>query len=334
MKKTSWLRQLLLFSNLLTLTVQFLIMAGYFPVKGLLPAVMVPLLTLMNVLFFVYWILRMHWPFLLFLVFFLLNFNEWKQLYRFPNNAITVSQGFKIMSFNVRLFNQYQWLKQKNIPYAIEQFVYEKDPDILSLQEYNSDMAPPLERYPYRYIKTAAALGNNGVGIFSKFPLLQTGQIDFENTYNSGVYADIRYQQDTLRVYNLHLESFQLAATDSLVDQNSSARFFRRLDGVYKKQLDQVIQWQQLENFNENPSIVCVDLNNTAFSEVYRKLSQNHNDAFVEAGQGFGATYSLGGVPYRIDFILTPSKIKVLEYHTHDVKLSDHKPITATLSWN
>ena len=125
-----------------------------------------------------------------------------------------------------------------------------------------------------------------------------------------------------------------MAATDSLVDQNSSARFFRRLDGVYKKQLDQVIQWQQLENFNENPSIVCVDLNNTAFSEVYRKLSQNHNDAFVEAGQGFGATYSLGGVPYRIDFILTPSKIKVLEYHTHDVKLSDHKPITATLSWN
>ena len=55
---------------------------------------------------------------------------------------------------------------------------------------------------------------------------------------------------------------------------------------------------------------------------------------FVETGKGFGATYSLGGIPYRIDFIFIPSRLQVLEYTTHDVLFSDHKPISAKLDWD
>ena len=239
-KKPSLVSRFLVLINALLLFALFLIMGGYFPIKGLLPGVLVPVLSFINIGFFFYWILRMRWPFLLFLVFFLLNFQEWNRLYKFPNNAIVVADGFKVMSYNVRLFNQYNWLKETQVPLQIEQFIYAEDPDIICLQEYSSSTAPALIKYPYRYLKTAAAFGNNGVGIFSKFPLLRTGQIDFENSSNGGVYADIRYRKDTLRVYNLHLESFQLQRTDSLVDQNSSARFLYRLDGVYEKQLDQI----------------------------------------------------------------------------------------------
>ena len=333
-KKPSLVSRFLVLINALLLFALFLIMGGYFPIKGLLPGVLVPVLSFINIGFFFYWILRMRWPFLLFLVFFLLNFQEWNRLYKFPNNAIVVADGFKVMSYNVRLFNQYNWLKETQVPLQIEQFIYAEDPDIICLQEYSSSTAPALIKYPYRYLKTAAAFGNNGVGIFSKFPLLRTGQIDFENSSNGGVYADIRYRKDTLRVYNLHLESFQLQRTDSLVDQNSSARFLNRLDGVYEKQLDQIVQWQHLENFNEYPSVICVDMNNTAFSKAYRNLRGRHVDAFEATGRGFGATYNLGGIPYRIDFIFSPSRIKVLEYTTHEVDLSDHKPISAKLNWD
>ena len=333
-KRKSIISRTLLVINAFLLLGQSLIMSGLFPVKGLLPAVFVPLLSLFNLLLFVFWIVRLEWPFLLFLIFFLLNFQEWNLLYKFPNNAITVSNGFKVLSYNVRLFNQFNWLKKEQVPAAIEQFIYDENPDIVCLQEYSRNTAPPLRTYPFRYVKTATALGNNGVAIFSKYPLLQTGQINFENSSNSGIYADFRYKQDTLRVYNLHLESFQLQPTDSLVDQKSSMRFLRRLEGVYQKQLDQIIQWQQVENFNEYPSLICVDLNNTAFSEAYRKLRGDRNDTFVEAGRGLGMSYSLGGIPYRIDFIFSTKQLKVLDHQTHNIKLSDHRPISAKLNWD
>lgn len=309
-------------------------MSGYFPIKGLLPPVLIPLLLLGNVLFFGYWMLSMRWPFVLFLVFFLLNFQEWSLLFKFPNNAIGVSDGFRVMSFNVRLFNQFNWISEKHIPMRIAQFIDQENPDIVCLQEYSSSTAPAFSQYPFRYIKTASALGNNGVAILSKFPLLQTGQINFAKSANSGIFADIKYQQDTLRIYNLHLESYQLTMQDSIIDSNTSTRFLKRLDGVYQKQLAQVMQWQQVENFNENPSLICVDLNNTAFSEAYRKLCGSHQDAFVEAGQGFGSTYSLGGIPYRIDFIFSSKRLRIINYETHRVKLSDHRPISAKFRWD
>ena len=333
-KKVSFVFRILLFTNIIFLLILFLMMGGYFPVQGLLPGVLVPILSFVNIGFFIFWILRMKWPFLLFVVFFLLNFQEWNRLYKFPNNAIKVSDGFTVMSFNVRLFNLYQWIDNDRIPSEIERFIYEKEPDIFCLQEYSSSRAPSFENYPYRYIKTAAALGNNGVGIFSKFPLIRTGDIDFENSSNSGIYADIKYRQDTVRVYNLHLESFQLQLSDSLVTQETSSKFIKRFEGVYQKQLSQIEQWQQIENFNEYPSLICVDMNNTAFSKAYKKLKGRHKDAFEEEGRGFGATYSIGGIPYRIDFIFSPPRLRVLEFNTHDIQLSDHLPISAKLNWD
>ena len=91
---------------------------------------------------------------------------------------------------------------------------------------------------------------------------------------------------------------------------------------------------QQVENFNEYPSLICVDLNNTAFSEAYRKLRGDRNDTFVEAGRGLGMSYSLGGIPYRIDFIFSTKQLKVLDHQTHNIKLSDHRPISAKLNWD
>ena len=81
------------------------------------------------------------------------------------------------MSYNVRLFNQFKWLNKEQIPLKIEQFIQSENPDIVCLQEYSSQLHLAFESYPYRYVRTASALGNNGVGIFSKYPLLRTGQL-------------------------------------------------------------------------------------------------------------------------------------------------------------
>ncbi|MEL0263452.1 MAG: endonuclease/exonuclease/phosphatase family protein, partial [Flavobacteriaceae bacterium] len=104
--------------------------------------------------------------------------------YKFPNNTIEVAKGLKVMSFNVRLFNLYQWKKEADIPQKIEAFIRQEAPDILCIQEYALQEAPAFSTYKYRYIKTSNARGNHGMALFSKFPLINTGQISFASSSN------------------------------------------------------------------------------------------------------------------------------------------------------
>ena len=80
------------------------------------------------------------------------------------------------------------------------------------------------------------------------------------------------------------------------------------------------------------PIVLCGDFNNTNYSWAYRNLRNDLNDSFVEAGKGFGKTYSFNGYPLRIDFILPDSRYKVNEHRNFDIKLSDHEPILVRLS--
>ena len=70
-KKTSLFSNFMVFFNTVLLGALFLLMGDYFSIKGLLPGVLVPVLSFINFIFFLYWILRMQWPFLLFVIFLL-----------------------------------------------------------------------------------------------------------------------------------------------------------------------------------------------------------------------------------------------------------------------
>ena len=74
-------------------------------------------------------------------------------------------------------------------------------------------------------------------------------------------------------------------------------------------------------------------MNNNAFSDIYNFISKGRNDAFLEKGSGFGSTYRFPFFPLRIDYIFTSKNIKVLDFKTYDIDLSDHKPILAKLQW-
>ena len=78
--------------------------------------------------------------------------------------------------------------------------------------------------------------------------------------------------------------------------------------------------------------IVCGDFNNTAYSYVYRKVRGDKlNDAFQEAGKGFGRSFNFF-YPFRIDFILPDKSFRVRSFKTHYLPLSDHFALTTNLS--
>jgi endonuclease/exonuclease/phosphatase family metal-dependent hydrolase len=117
-----------------------------------------------------------------------------------------------------------------------------------------------------------------------------------------------------------------------LISSNYSEKIRKKLQAVFEIQSNQVSQFNTLSHSNTYPEVICTDLNNNAFSESYKLLSKNRIDSFTEAGAGLGATYYFSSLPLRIDFIFTSKSLRVIDYKTHQVKLSDHRPISAKLS--
>ena len=193
-----------MFINLILLILQLLLMGSfgggyyYYPFLNL----MVPFIILINCFFFIFWIIKLKWPFVMFVFSLLISYTEWERFYKLPNNGIPVSKGLKLMSFNVRLFNSYNWIDQENIPESILSFVNEVSPDILCLQEFSKEFSPPFKSYPYTYIQSSSKNGQNGLCILSKYPLFNRGFIPFENSNNGAVFAEIFYKRDTLRIYS------------------------------------------------------------------------------------------------------------------------------------
>jgi endonuclease/exonuclease/phosphatase family metal-dependent hydrolase len=83
----------------------------------------------------------------------------------------------------------------------------------------------------------------------------------------------------------------------------------------------------------EYPIIICGDMNNSAFSYVYRSIKGSLNDTFEEAGKGFGKSYDFKYYPVRIDYIFADSCMKVKCFENFpDFSNSDHYPVMTRLS--
>ncbi len=330
----SFFKNSLICVNILTLLAQLILMGstGYFFDFPLL-TLMVPLICLFNLILFIYWLFRMQWPFILFIGALLIGISEWGLLYQLPNNAINTSKGVKIMSFNVRLFNTYGWIARDDIPQAIQNFITDEAPEIICFQEYSEKLAPKLLKYPHRYFISTRTSNYVGPAIFSKRPLYNTGNIHFVNSTNGGIYANFIHQKDTLRVFNVHFESLRINLRDTLITEQPSNELKTRMRQVIKKQNEQVSFFNNVASEASYPSIVCTDLNNNAFSNIYRAVSQGRKDAFVSAGRGMGTSYRFSYFPLRIDFIFTDPKVKIYGFKTHSLGLSDHAPITAEIDW-
>ena len=293
----------------------------------------IPVFCLINILFFIYWIYFFKWPLFIFIFSFALCFSEWVLLYQFPNNAIVSSQGFKIMSFNVRNFNVYEWIKEKDIPKSIEKFIKKKNPEIICFQEFDKVLSPEFKDYPYKYFHSFGSNINRGSCIYSKFPILKRGKINFDNSNHGGIYIDIKKGRDTLKIINIHFESIGLSRKDTLFVERDFFSLNNKIQKTFNKQKIQASKISDFLSKIEIPAIICSDLNNNAFSIPYKKMSIEKKDAFVEAGNGFGHTYFFGFFPLRIDYIFVDKSLKVLSFSTFEENLSDHKPIMAKIDF-
>jgi endonuclease/exonuclease/phosphatase family metal-dependent hydrolase len=190
--------------------------------------------------------------------------------------------------------------------------------------------------YEYKYETFKGSRSQYGMGLFSKYRIIKKGELNFENSNrNNAIFIDVLMGSDTVRIYNIHLESFGIQ-TESLniseINEKDSRRILKRLRRSFVKQQPQVEKLQEHQLSCPYPIILCGDFNNTYYSWAYRNLKNELNDSYVEAGKGFGKTYSLNGYPLRIDFVLPDSRFKVNEHRNFEIGLSDHEPILVRIS--
>lgn len=340
MKNLSTLHKLVFFVNnifallfLASFTIPY-IKPSSFPLLSILSLV-VPLLIFIHIGFVIFWwIVGIKKQFLLsfFCLALAVGFSYFP--YKFRDHTVVSGNSFSVMSFNVRLFNKYQWIPDVDVPKQIVRFIEETDPDILSLQEY-----APLDEiasgFPYKYEQVEGEKRPHGLSIFSKYPILRRGSLDFENSSNNAIFIDILRNNDTLRVYNVHLESSGIKP-DSLnisgINEKDSRKLVKRLTSAFVKQEGQVEKFREHNGQCPYPVIICGDFNNTFYSWAYKNVKEELNDSFVLAGKGFGKTYSFNGYPLRIDFILADPGFRVNEHRNFEIGLSDHEPVMTRLS--
>jgi endonuclease/exonuclease/phosphatase family metal-dependent hydrolase len=347
MKNLNWFNKIIFFLNIVLTVLTFVayilpfLAPKLFPILSVL-TLFLPLMLILNLLFFGYWLIQLKRQMLLSGLVLLLGITFITKFYKFSENQLPKEEDdFSVMTYNVRLFNLYDWIPQTNVSQNIASFIKEQNPDILCLQEYSHKNDIDFRLYKYKYIFVEGRNTKLGQAIFSKYPIVNEGVIPFPNSTNNAVFADIKRGKDTLRVYSVHLQSIKITPDVHEIDeniqgvsQNQSKRMFKRISSAFKTQQQQaeILKKHKLEcNY---PILICGDLNNSAFSFVYRSVKGDLQDAFEESGSGFGKTYNFKYYPARIDYVFVDKKFTVKQFTTFSEFVnSDHYPIVSRLAF-
>jgi endonuclease/exonuclease/phosphatase family metal-dependent hydrolase len=339
MKKLSWFNKVMFFFNIVLTVLTFIAYLLPFMAPRLFPflsvfTLLMPIMLILNFVFFLYWLLQTKRQMLLSGLILLLGITFISKFYKFSStNLPKEASDITLMSYNVRMFNLYEWLPQRDIAQKIMAFVKEKDPDILCLQEYTKKEKTAFPGYAHKFVFSRE--GQTGQAIYSRFPIIDSGHIEFPGSANNVVFADIKKGKDTLRIYSMHLQSIKISPDiHEKINEEKSKVIFKRISSAFAKQQHQAELFEKHKAECKHKMIICGDLNNSAFSYVYRSVKGKMKDAFEEAGSGFGKSYNYKYYPARIDYIFTDKSINVKQYTTFDTFInSDHFPVMTRLGF-
>lgn len=291
----------------------------------------VPLLIIINLLFLIYWIFKLKKHLIVSGIVLLIGWLFFPPFLKFSEKNTARNNDVKIMSYNVRMFNLYKWIKEDGIDKKIFDFIDEKSPDILAIQEYHHSKKNKIN-YPYSYHVLKSKKNNLGLIIYSKYKIINKGSLDFKQSANNAIFIDILKNKDTIRIYNLHLQSLKINPKKENFGEKNSEKLIARLKNGFKKQASQVEIFLNHEKKWKGKKVICGDFNNTSFSWAYRQIAKNKKDAFEIAGIGFGKSFNYF-FPMRIDFILTDTNSKINNFKTYSPKYSDHFPIMSRINF-
>ena len=316
-----------------------------------------PYLILIQIIFLIFWLVVKPIFSTISIFFCLISWQQFGFLIGFhPLRKFAIIKNhttdFRIANWNIKSFNgNEKHQKLQEIPQLIFNSVEKYNPDIICLQEFNNNINTNqhinlfTKQYPFYYYSKDYVSKNEkynlGCIIFSKYKIIGSNKNQFPNG-ESIIYIDIVKNNDTIRIFNTHLQSFKLKPVDfNTIDEmvspqknsfhniadlgkklfNANKRRYIQ-SGIVKKQLDS----------SPYPFVLAGDFNDVPNSYTYYRITKGLQDAFLFQSFGLGTTYNNLLQTLRIDYILTNKKWDIKQYINVDKNVSDHSLLVADLS--
>ncbi len=305
-----------------------------------------PYFLVINLIFIVLWILIKPKFALLSVLIILAGYNQIGNYLRFSGRE-TQEKGIRIISYNVKYFTGNSQFPNKENADHILDYLRQKNADIICLQEVRLNKRQIFDisnnKIPLiSHMQLAHTSHAGGQLTLTRYPIVYMGEIRFKNSGNMIIYTDMLIENDTVRVYNCHLQSYRLQPTE--INSIDSMQFsyqpknkekimelgLKFKDAIIKR-AEQAAALREHLNKCRYPVIVCGDFNDTPVSFTYRMVRGDLKDSFIESGKGTANTYN-GKLPsFRIDYILHSDNFESYNFEVSSLNHSDHYPISCDL---
>jgi endonuclease/exonuclease/phosphatase family metal-dependent hydrolase len=220
---------------------------------------------------------------------------------------------------------------------------YYRKYSFFSVYEYAEKLHFPHFAFSYDSRNDFLNRQHFGLMIYSRYPIINQQTLRFPPyDYNSDFqYADILKNGDTIRVFNVHLQSLKFTqgnlayidepSLESKQDIKRSKTLLSKFRNGYLKRQVQASHVKNEIDKSPYPVIVCGDFNDVPNSYAYQTIGENLQNTFAEKGSGLGRTFTTLAPTLRIDNIFASKTFSVSQFIRLPVALSDHYPIMADL---
>jgi len=319
----------------------------------------VPYLIIGLVFFIIFWLIVKPRMALISVAALLIGFQQVNVVFAWrPGPAVNKKKPeglLRVVSWNIQSFNGFtnNETARKLARTELVESILKFEPDVICLQEFNhkegrhpeSDNLSLFNKvYPYHhfskdYMRNGGEY-QSGCIIFSKYPIANTGKIKYP-VAESLIYADLIKGNDTIRVFNTHLQSFKFKEADysdlekiRVQDDEglkASKNIVRKMRLAFKRRGVQAGMVKAELDKSPYPSIICGDFNDVPNSYTYFHIKGQWQDAFLKKGFGIGRSFIALAPTLRIDYILAHPDFTVKMFDMVDEGLSDHIMLVSDL---
>ena len=265
--------------------------------------------------------------------------------FRFPQKFTNEKrpEAFRVMSWNVAQFNVMDDKLHPDVKSRMIDIIKQNEPDIACFQEMVAEDSTVTDHghvdeflqklnfknyfYSYNVKEDFWGYAHFGIMIFSKYPIINKQTIStYPNDYNSIFqYADIVKGADTIRVFNIHLQSLRFSKENlkyidkpTVEDENTAIKESKNIISKFKRGfLRRQLQADRIRaeiDKSPYPVIVTGDFNDVPNSYAYHTIGKGLNNAFAEKGSGLGRTFSGISPVLRIDNIFADERMDVTQF--------------------
>ncbi len=314
----------------------------------------VPLAFAANIFFLISYIISQSWKFILSLLILVIGFPLLERTLKFNFNS-GVTQGissFSVLSYNAMYCNYTEFDSNpgREVGRAMINDMDTLSAEIKCFQElYNNPGSKtfdvfkrlkrnnPYQTHMHSEVSESSNSGQVGLATFSKFPIINKQEVSWKANNNGILLTDIVIHSDTIRVLNVQLRSMGIRVkkaitTDEEVRVKETRNILSQLKRGFEDRALQVVQLEKFITESPYPVLLAGDFNELPYGYAYGRVSKYLDNAFEEAGFGFGFTYHKMPSFLRIDNQFFDSKaFNILDFETYkSLSNSDHFPIKAT----